>query len=71
MSVLSLDSITSQKCTSKARALEAVIHCLEAEILDLIYDIAELQDRRDDLEHQQDGLRTQLTLLVGQEEGGR
>jgi hypothetical protein len=30
-----------------------------------------LQDRRDQLEHQRDGLHAQLTLLVGQEEGGR
>jgi hypothetical protein len=46
-----------------------MIRCLEAEILDLVSDIAELQDRRDELEHQQDGLRARLTLLVGHGEG--
>jgi len=71
MSVLALHSAISPKCTSKVGALEVQIRLLDAEILDLISDIAGLEDRRDELERQHAGLLDQLAALAGQEEGVR
>jgi hypothetical protein len=65
MFVLALHSAFSPKCT----ALEAQIRLLDAEILDLISDIAELEDRRAQLERQHTGLLDQLAAFAGQEGG--
>jgi hypothetical protein len=67
-----LNRSVPQKCTSKVGALEAQIRLLDAEIIDLVNDIVELEARRDELEHQQGGFRALLGIfLAGQEEGGR
>jgi hypothetical protein len=71
LSLLHLDSRPLQKCTFKVGALKAQIRLVDAEIVNLINDIAELEDRRGELERQEDGLREQLALLAGQEESGQ
>jgi hypothetical protein len=54
----------------KVDALEAGIRCLDAEIIDVIADIAALEDRHDELERKQDSLRARLHILLTDREGG-